>query len=620
MRHEGFVDFEAESVEAALAEASKKTGIPASKIKYEVLASRQYGPSSRKKRYVKIRVLKGERLAEETPERKILELLDAAQNFARTRDGYFLITIAGENVELTVFQHQGDGRPVSAKDIMKKLEDQKYVGVDGAAVRAALDPCNNEKTLIVASLNPAFRDVDAAPVIDISDDRMNLYLKFLPPHGKGRYPKVGAVIETIRKMGVTASIDVEAIENLIANKISDSRILAASGKQPVAGEDTRVKWEVERLAPEKVIYYRPDGSVDFRRIYELSNVRTGQKIGAIEKAGPGTPGENLFGFEIPAKHGADKPVTLGQDIGVDGDGVTVTARIDGQIKIVDGVPCIARIFEIPGDVNFSVGSIDFNGSVVVSGGVMDGFSIRAGGNIYVEKTVGEATLEAEGDIYLASGFLGKNRGLLNAQKNVLIKFAEGGAILARGSVTAVSAIIHSRVVAGERIEVLGKRGQIVGGDFLARDEIVARAIGAPMGITTKLSVGFDTLLQEDYEKVKSDLQATEKEIEKVNQLHTYLTSSKSRDDRKIRGDIGAMMDRAEKTREMLEAKRKFLLAEREKLFRDIQEGPRGEVSALDVIRSGVTVNIKNVIYQVKSDIKASKLHLDEDGEVRIYPL
>jgi len=626
MKQEGFVEIEAGSLEDAIVEASKKTGIAAGSLKYEVVASKQYGSSSKKRNYVKIRVLLGEKNGRVVTgnggdaNRKILALLDEAQNFAETRDGYFLVTCTEDKVYLTVFHHQGKGRPISLKEIQKKLDDPKYQGIDMAAIKAAVEQKNSEKPFKIATINPVFRDIDAKPIIEISDDRMYLHIKFLPPQGRGRFPNLEAVLDKIRAMGVTAKPDIHAIENLIRNKISDSRVLAASGKPPIVGEDTHVNWSVERLNPEKVIYYRPDGSVDFRKIYELSNVRIGQVIGTLEKAGPGIPGENLFGAKIPAKHGIDKAVVFGQNIGTGSDGVSIEAKIDGQIKVEAGTPCIYPTFEVKGDVDFSVGNIEFNGSVVVSGGVLDGFSIKAGGNIFIEKTVGEAALEAEGDIYLAAGFLGKTRGKLKSDKNILIKFAEGGIIEARGNVAAVSAIIHSRVIAGEKIEVLGKRGQIVGGELFARDEIVARAIGAPMGIPTRLTVGFDTIIQDEYEKVKQDIQIAEKEIEKVNQLYNYLASSSEREDKKNSSEHKAMLERAEKTRTMLENKKKFLTMEKDKLYREILDGPRGEISAVDVIRGGVTVNIKNVIYAVNSDIKASKLHLDDDGEVRIYPL
>jgi len=62
-------------------------------------------------------------------------------------------------------------------------------------------------------------------------------------------------------------------------------------------------------------------------------------------------------------------------------------------------------------VDFVTGNIFFNGNVVVCGTVLDGFEIKADGDIIVSKIVESATLTAGRDVIVKGGVLGRGKGL-----------------------------------------------------------------------------------------------------------------------------------------------------------------------------------------------------------------
>jgi uncharacterized protein (DUF342 family) len=80
--------------------------------------------------------------------------------------------------------------------------------------------------------------------------------------------------------------------------------------------------------------------------------------------------------------------------------------------------------------------------------------------------------------------------------DILVKFAEGGTMEATENILVDNAIMHCKVFAGGKVEVKGKKGQIVGGNILARDEIYAKNIGTPLGTKTYLTVGIDKFTKE----------------------------------------------------------------------------------------------------------------------------
>ena len=62
---------------------------------------------------------------------------------------------------------------------------------------------------------------------------------------------------------------------------------------------------------------------------------------------------------------------------------------------------------IKGNVDYDYGNIDFNGSVHITGSVLPGFTVKAKGDIVVDKNVEDAYLEAGGDINVKMGISGK---------------------------------------------------------------------------------------------------------------------------------------------------------------------------------------------------------------------
>jgi hypothetical protein len=612
---------EAKSLEEALLKASKRFGVAPENIKYEFVSAAHDDAPPGRYGSVKIKIIddffiKHERFRHEI---SINNLIKEAEAFANTKDGFIRLEVIGDDVVLTIYPHVGAGKHITIKDAYERLNNPRYINLSRKAVMAAFEINKVRKPHIVAKLNPEYKDVDARPVFEISDDKMGLYLKFIPPRGFGKFPKYDEIERLVYELEVKSPLDKAVVESAIKNRVSNSSFLIAKGEEPVNGSDTRVDWAVERMGPEKIIYLRPDGSVDFKRIYLLSNIRADQTIGAIAPATEGIDGCDIYGGPIKAKAGREKNIALGKNIYLSEEKTKIISAIDGQIKFECGVANVYQTYELFGDVGYKTGNIDFAGSVVIKGTILDGFSVKAGGNVYVENLVGEAAIEAEGDICLPGGFIGKTKGSLKAGRSVLLKFAEGGSVEAKERVVADYVIIHSKVTAGDKIEAIGKRGQIIGGEFFASNEITAKVIGAPVGVATKLNLGFDTLSLGYFENISNDFNYTEKEIEKINQAQNYLRLSRARGEKKIEGDTEEMIKRLEATRAMLETKWEYLKSEKERVLKEMNTESRGVVKCLDIMYGGVTINIKNVLYSVQTSIISSKLHL-ENQEVRIFPL
>ena len=75
---------------------------------------------------------------------------------------------------------------------------------------------------------------------------------------------------------------------------------------------------------------------------------------------------------------------------------------------------VSNQYEVPADVGASTGDIDYDGSVVVKGNVLTGYTIKATGDIIVNGVVEGAKLVTAGKIVLKRGIQGKGQASLEA--------------------------------------------------------------------------------------------------------------------------------------------------------------------------------------------------------------
>lgn len=96
------------------------------------------------------------------------------------------------------------------------------------------------------------------------------------------------------------------------------------------------------------------------------------------------------------------------------DKLSLLAAVDGCIENLHSRINVNDVFIVRGNVDSASGNVNANGSVIVQGDVMEGFSVKAGQDISVRGMVEGAILEAKGTISLSNGMNGMGRGTLKA--------------------------------------------------------------------------------------------------------------------------------------------------------------------------------------------------------------
>jgi uncharacterized protein (DUF342 family) len=242
--------------------------------------------------------------------------------------------------------------------------------------------------------------------------------------------------------------------------------------------------------------------------------------------------------------------------------------------------------------------------------------VKAAGNIEVMGSVGKCILDAEGEIIIHQGILGKNEGKVRAGSNLVAKFIENARIEVEENVLVSDGIIHSLVDANKRILCQGKRASIVGGRLRAANEIHAKTLGSVAGTETILEVGIDPKRKEKLSQALRRKEELEKSLEELVRNISTLENLK-KVQREFPEDKQANLSE-------LNDKRSEILRELEEIGGVINEinaylqtiKVSGKVSASDRVFPGVKIFIKNESLVVRNEFKNVTFNL-EDKEIRM---
>ncbi|MGO4375892.1 FapA family protein, partial [Paenibacillus sp. MCAF20] len=177
---------------------------------------------------------------------------------------------------------------------------------------------------------------------------------------------------------------------------------------------------------------------------------------------------------------------------------------------------------VNGDVDYRVGNIDFVGTVVIRGNVLNGFRINAAGDIRVIGGVEGAELDSEGSIEITGGILGGNKGHVKAGRNVRSSFIQEANVIAGEDILVSQSIMHSSIRAGKSIVCSGAKGLIVGGIVQAGDLVRARTVGNTMSTATAIEVGVKPEFRYELQELRTRLKQSVESLDKTDKALTIL--------------------------------------------------------------------------------------------------
>ena len=532
--------------------------------------------------------------------------IDKAKNI---NDGFFQLLFQNDGVYLSVYPPVNKGKKVESKDVIDRLIRKNVKNFSREMVEFAVRKADKTPIRIAEPQEEA--KINATANISISPDKLKAFICITPPDN-GRMLTYDEIVEELNKSGVIYGIKKSVLESLVKYPVYNEMHCIAEGTPPVNGQNGKVKFhfDIKRETRPTIL---EDGRVDFRELNLIESVVQGQILCSLEPPVPGTPGKTVLGTDIPALDGKPAVLPKGRNVSVSEDGMSLFANISGQVSYVDGKVNVFSTYEVPDNVDNSTGNINFVGNVIVRGNVLSGFTLEAGGNVEVWGVVEGAVIKAGGDIILRRGMQGMGKGMLISGGDIIARYIENSNVIAEGNIKA-EAIMHSNVKCGNKLELAGKKGLLVGGTCKVGREITAKVIGSYLATTTDIEVGSDPTLRERYKAIKEEISRIETDLRKADQAVAILKKLE------LAGTLSPekqeMMAKSVRTKVYYSGRLVELKDELHELEIKLQEESYGKIRCYNYIYPGTRVTIGSSMLFVRENLQYCTLYRD-GADIRV---
>ncbi len=529
------------------------------------------------------------------------------------KDKGFSLTYEKDGVYLTVYKPLDFFSRANETDIFNLIRKKKIQNYNANLVTDIVKRSEGVPVKIAEAQEEC--RIDSTVEAIVSQDKMVAYVILTPPEANGVPPTLESIVQALYSKGVVAGMNESKIRELAANPIYNQQILVAEGVSPENGKNGEVHYLIDIKKDHKPVIME-DGTVNYKDMNLVQSITKGQKLAELIPPVMGKPGKNLVGAELKALDGRPANIPRGKNVVLSPDGQELYSNIDGQLMYVDGKISVFPSYEVMADVDNSTGNIKFIGNVYVRGNVLSGFEIEAGGNIEVDGVVEGATLKAGGDIILKRGMHGNSKGILVSGRDIISKYIESANVEARNDIKA-EAIMHCDIKCGNKLELGGKKGLLVGGTVRVGKVVELKCLGSLMSTATILEVGIDPHLRERLKFLKNDIVNMEDGLLKANQAITLINKLK------LSGDLSMekreILAKSTRARFFYENKIKEYKNEIADIEEMLQQRANGRIKVLGSVFPGVRVAIGNSMLYIKEEAQYCSLYSD-GADIRFGPL
>lgn len=446
----------------------------------------------------------------------------------------------------------------------------------------------------------AGRTRDGEVTINLSEDELTVFADFSPPIGNGNPLSLENIENFLNAQGITYGVDWDAIREVLfqcnTNRKTVKQAIIARGTPPRKAVPNYIKLK-ERLFQQKPLLDPHSPHIDFKEVSPFIIVKKGESIGREVEATPGESGITVKNEKITPGTQEVIKFALGENVRQREDG-TIAAAVEGRFEKKQNVISIEEVLDVEGGVDYHTGHIIFPGDVIIKGEVKDGFKVYSGGSIICKDILDAYDVVSKKDLIVASGIVGKNKGVLRVAGDIKAKFLENCLVKSKGSLYIQDEILNCRVYTLNHVS-MGDKGKIIGGEMWAVQGISAYQIGNEPGQCPQLQCGIDFLAQKRLDQVKK------KHTALYLKLQTLETLQKKRDSEELTRLAGKLKEGMKKLEEQMN-----------RLLERVHRNEDAEIVVIDTIYPGTTIEICNFHYIIDSPMRNVRFRLNkEQGKI-----
>lgn len=448
--------------------------------------------------------------------------------------------------------------------------------------------------------------------ISVLVDEQFLWAKVIvtKPENGGREVTFDDVMAELEKNKVFVNINEDKIMEYLDNLPGgDQGITVAEATPAEDGEDGQINYAFDPKSEFKPSIDEETGIVNFKELGRVKNIRKGKLIATIKENTNGTPGKDIRGFEIKPVPGKPAKYFVGAGTVQDTEKTRIYAANDGNIRWEKDRFIVDTVVTIAGNVDASIGNIDFVGDVVIKGGVLEGYRVK-GKNVTIKENVTNATVEGTESITINSGAVYSK---LSCEGTIKMSFAENCDIFCKGNLESKS-MVNCSVLCENEVIVTGGKGIIVGGECIAYKNITANQVGSESYTKTTINLGNTAALMKTHKELTDNFKTLNDNYKKLKNLYEKLNDLKN---------VQPLTPQQEVARKQAFL---FVMNERNTLADmsdriEINEKILAKSRLLQLIAKkrcypGVTIKLYNSIYENNVENGAVVFYLDSNNEIR----
>ncbi len=318
----------------------------------------------------------------------------------------------------------------------------------------------------------------------VSDDLLEGFAVCDAPFDADRSDFVAA----LRAAGLGGPLDDDAVDDFLVRRPVGECVRVVRGRAPSRGSECRLEYLFPSLeprsAPIESAPERDEFAIDHRESRMLERCNAGDVLVRKSGVAAAVDGVDAYGRTLPAERGKDVKLSAGSNASLAEDGSSVIAAIDGvPVREPSGRIVVTPSVTVK-NVDFKSGNIHFDGSVIVEGDVLQGFSVEATGDVHVKGSVEHALIRAGGSITIGGGV--RRHSTVRAALDVDVRFCDSESVLEARRVLRVTQNALQCDLHGDEGVVVG--GQLVGGRVQSWASVEVGVLGCPHGSQTVVNV------------------------------------------------------------------------------------------------------------------------------------
>ena len=433
----------------------------------------------------------------------------------KCKRGYFQFENKEDGLYVNVYPPMDGSKAAEVGEAVYYIDKKRIQGCDMAVLNDAFKKGASQEISVKVSSEKPFPCSEFGDY-RISRDCMTVEAVFYPGFVDSSELTVDEIKSDLASLNVTNGIIEEQITKFIDERNYYEKYLVAQGTMPREGKDGSIEYNFNvDLKPTPKM--NDDGTVDFHTLENVNHVKTGDIVAVLYPEDRGDAGIDVLGRSVLPRKVKRVLFRYGKNLSVSEDGTKLISQVSGHVQLEGDKVFVSNCLELV-DVDASTGDIDYDGSVVIKGNVLAGFSVKAAGDISVSGIVEGATLISGGNITLNRGVQGMNKAVIKANGNLVTKFIESAQLVEVGGNIDTDSILHSKVNAKGKIVASGRNGLIVGGEVKSVVLVQAKNIGNAMGTNTVVGVGLDPTAKKRVDELKKSLSELGANKIKLNQV------------------------------------------------------------------------------------------------------